>query len=278
MHDGFGVLDGHHPTGEAMHEYYEAYAERSDLLARIDFQVEVTEVSRLEDGQGWRVKMQSNDARSPSSSPSPSPSTSEVQTQKLIIATGVTNHPHRPTLSGSSTFAAPIIHSGELGAKGASMLLDDASIKTVAVLGGGKSAYDAVHLAGRAGHQVEWIIRRSGKGPEWVFPSHTTMGPFSVPREWLSTRRIVSFFSPCLWNDGFAGIRRFLHGTALGRFVAQKFWARLHAATLADCGMLKDEATKVLEPETRFVVLPVLYHSGLSLCIGLFPLSVLANR
>ncbi|KIX07719.1 uncharacterized protein Z518_02373 [Rhinocladiella mackenziei CBS 650.93] len=235
MHDGFGVRKGEHPSGESMHAYYKAYAERSDLLKLIDFETYVQEISRLEGTEGWNLKLNSG-------------STTDVQTKKLIIATGVTNHPHRPVLQDSESFRGPIIHSAELGTKG-NLLIKDPEVKTIAVLGGGKSAYDAVHFAGSSGRRVEWIIRKSGKGPEWVFPSHTNIGPISTPRERLTSRRIVSFFSPCLWKDGFSWIRYFLHFTTLGKLISQKFWANIHQATLDDCGMLKDERTKVLEPE-----------------------------
>ncbi|EXJ87522.1 hypothetical protein A1O3_04482 [Capronia epimyces CBS 606.96] len=251
MHDGFGVAAGQHVTGEAMHAYLRAYAERSNLVRLIDFETHVQEIGQLPNGQGWRLKVR---CARPSASVSASinQNTSnehEIQTKKLIIATGITNRPHRPFLIGAAVFGGPIIHSAELGVKGAA-LMDDPEIETVTVLGGGKSAFDAVHLAGRTGHRVEWIMRKSGKGPEWIFPSHTTIGPVSVVRERLATRRILTCFSPCLWKDGLGWIRHWLHGTAAGKWLRRKFWANLHAKTLDQCGMLKDARTRVLEPET----------------------------
>lgn len=239
MHDGFGILEGQHATGEAMHEYITAYAERSDLVKLIDFETNVTEISQLSNGS-WNLKARVH-----------SDVEVEYQTKKLIVATGVTNVPHRPILRGAEDFGGPIMHSAELGKKGQA-LTDDPSVKTIAVLGGGKSAYDSVHLAGKAGRQVEWIIRKSGKGPEWIFPALTPLGPFPAIREKLAARRIISFFSPCLWTDGFSWIRYFLHSTALGKMMAQGFWSNIHAATLQDCGMRKDERTKVLEPEQKY--------------------------
>ncbi|KAJ9502447.1 hypothetical protein H2202_001568 [Exophiala xenobiotica] len=235
MHDGFGIPDGQHPTGEVMHEYYQAYAEHHDLVKLIDFDTRVCDISRLEGSQGWRLTTEIG--------------SKEFQTKKLLIATGITNHPHRPVLQGAEGFDGPIIHSAELGLKG-SLLFENPSVKTVAIIGGGKSAYDSVHVAGKTGRQVEWIIRKSGKGPEWIFPSRTKIGPFATTREFLPSRRFVSFFSPCLWNDGFSMIRDFLHSTTLGKMIAQKFWANLHAAVVADCGMRNHEKTSVLEPET----------------------------
>ncbi len=239
MHDGFGVPAGSHVSGEVMHNYIRAYAERFDLLTLIDFKSPVDEIWKSKDAEGWTVKLRSGN---------------EIQTHKLLIATGVTNVPNRPQLTRLEDFGGTIIHSAELGMQ-AGALTNNAKVETIAVLGGGKSAYDAVHLAGKAGKRVEWIIRKSGKGPEWIFPAHT-MGPLKAVREKLPARRFISFFSPHLWDDGFGWIRRFLHGTKFGIKIAQTFWQNLHKATLEDCGMLKDERTKVLEPEQRYA-----YHT-----------------
>jgi cation diffusion facilitator CzcD-associated flavoprotein CzcO len=239
MDDVFGIPPGKHPTGEAVHRYIRAYSERSDILKLVDFETKVLEIEQIGPQKGWNLKVSNG-------------SLAEVQTKKLIIATGATNVPHRPKIQNIEAFNGPIIHSGELGKKSTS-LTEDASVQTIAVLGGGKSAYDAVYLAATAGRNIEWIIRKSGKGPEWIFPSHTYLGPFKALREKLPSRRIVSVFSPTLWKDGLGVLRYFLHFTSIGKKIAQKFWANLHLATLTDCGMLKDESTKVLEPETGFV-------------------------
>ena len=176
LDDRFGIPQGQHITGEAMHEYLKAYAKQFDVFRRIDFETEVLEVSRLESTQGWNVK-----ARTPVGE-------QHMQTKKLIIATGVTNRPHKPLISGAEEFDGPILHSAELG-KQAGVIVKDPQIETVAVLAGGKSAYDAVYLAAMAGKHVEWIMRKSGKGPSWVFPSHIVLGPIRIWREvWFFSR------------------------------------------------------------------------------------------
>ena len=70
----------------------------------------------------------------------------------------------------------------------------------------------------------------------------------------FATRRILSFFSPCIWGpvDGFGWIRRILHANPLGKLLSQRFWINLHRATLDDCGYAKDERLRLLEPETRY--------------------------
>jgi cation diffusion facilitator CzcD-associated flavoprotein CzcO len=170
LDDSFGIKKGEHMTGEAMHQFYKRYAQKWDILKRIDFETQVIDISRLESQPGWNVKVLK-------------PSGEHVmQTKKLIIATGVTNRPHVPSITGSGQFDGPIVHSGELG-KRSGLIVKDPDIKVVTVLGGGKSAYDAVYLAASAGKEVEWVIRKSGKGPAWVFPSHVQLGPIKAWRE-----------------------------------------------------------------------------------------------
>jgi len=169
MHEGFGITMDQHVTGQAMHNYVEAYAQKHDLINRIQFGTKVKEASQLPESAGWRLVVST-------------PDESVIDTLKLIVATGVTNEPHRPFITGSEHFEAPIFHSCEMG-RCHTQITQDASAHTVAVLGGGKSAYDAVYLAATHGRSVEWIMRKSGKGPAWVFPAHTHLGPVKVRRE-----------------------------------------------------------------------------------------------
>ena len=180
LDDRFGIQNGQHITGEAMHEFFKAYAGQFDILRRIDFELQVLEITRLEETEGWKVRVQTPDGEQ------------NMQTEKLIIATGVTNRPHKPPIEGSDAFDGPIVHSAELG-KQSGIIVKDPQIQTVAVLGGGKSSYDAVYLAAMAGKEVEWIMRKSGKGPSWVFPSHVQLGPIRAWREVsiLNLSRIV---------------------------------------------------------------------------------------
>ena len=230
-----------------MHQFFKQYAQRFDVLRRIDFETRVLEVTRLEYQQGWNLKVQKPSGQE------------ELQTRKLIIATGVTNQPHRPHIEGAENFDGPIVHSAELGKQSGS-IVKDPEIKTVVVLGGGKSAYDAVFLAAMAGKEVEWIVRKTGKGPSWVFPSHVQLGPIRAWREKLPLRRILSCFSPWFWQDGLSWLRYFLHFTGIGKKITQTFWADIHHTTLKECLYAKEEPLNILEPEQS----PFWYgtHSG----------------
>ena len=172
MDKSFGIQPGEHVPGEAMHDYFVEYALKWDILRRIKFNTVVATIERDKVNTRWEVcvknKYDAIDDRI-------------LHTRKLIVATGVTNAPHRPHLSGQDYFDGPILHTAELGCN--TEWLGDAGIQTVVVIGGGKSAYDAVYLAACAGKQVEWIIRKSGKGPAWVFPAKATLGAFRALRE-----------------------------------------------------------------------------------------------
>lgn len=67
---------------------------------------------------------------------------------------------------GQKGFAAPIILPTELG-PGSYRIFErsDAQKSCITVLGGSKSAYDAVYLFASRGFPVNWIIRKSGYGP-----------------------------------------------------------------------------------------------------------------
>jgi cation diffusion facilitator CzcD-associated flavoprotein CzcO len=267
MGEEFGVKNGEHVPGQVVHEYLTAYAKKWDMPKRINLRTTVRIVERIEDDQGghWRLV-----TRSSGSDSDENPAESTITTRKLIVSTGVTSNPRHPSFRGGEQFDAPIVHSAALGQEHA-RLFENPNIRTVAVLGGGKSAYDAVYMAACAGREVVWLMRRSGRGPAWVFPPHTNIGPFKAwrevresclklltlqtdaPTQKLVTRRIVSFFSPCIWGsvDGFGWVRRILHATWLGKLLSQRFWINLHQSTLNDCGYAKDKRLRLLEPENR---------------------------
>jgi cation diffusion facilitator CzcD-associated flavoprotein CzcO len=238
MDSRFGIEPGQHITGEAMHAYLVAYAQHFELTSRIRFKTYVVQVSKRDEGHGWHVHVDVAGQRQ------------VLSCNKLAVATGVLSVPHLPDLKGAHDFQAPYIHSSQLGPE-CETLMKNPGIQTIAVLGGCKSAYDAVHLAASTGHKVEWIIRKSGRGPTWVFPPHTFLGPIKVWRERLVTRRFLSFMSPCIFPDfsGLSWLRNFLHFNSIGKFISQKFWAAIHADTIHDCAYRTDPKLGVLEPE-----------------------------
>ncbi|KAK3320438.1 cofactor FMO1 FAD enzyme [Cercophora scortea] len=240
----FGVGPEEHIPGDVMHAYLAAYAEHFNITPKIRFNTRVIEIRRRPGKDGWDVETTSTTTTDGKVS-------TVLSCRRLVVATGVLSVPHLPTIQGAEDFDAPIIHSSELGPK-ADAVFHNPEIKTVAVLGGCKSAYDAVYLAATTGHKVEWIIRKSGRGPTWVFPTHTFLGPFRAWREKLVTRRVISLMSPWVWPDlsGFGWLRDILHGgNRVGDFIKTKFWAAIHADTVRDCLYRTDDRLGVLEPE-----------------------------
>ena len=164
-----------------MHKYLHCYAAKWDLLDRMSLNTQVLEVEKLRGDQdgSWRIISRTGgDGTAPLDRRAPE---IVIKAKKLIVATGVTQRPNLPAISGQKSFNAPVFHSASLGRDGA-RLIQDENIRKVAVLGGGKSAYDAVYMFASAGREVEWIIRKSGRGTVWVLPRFTAIGPFSGNR------------------------------------------------------------------------------------------------
>ncbi|KAK3948253.1 hypothetical protein QBC32DRAFT_401060 [Pseudoneurospora amorphoporcata] len=245
---------GHHITGEEMHAYLTAYAQHFDLMKRIRFNTRAVRVVQAPTGDSWEAEIQepSNPINTITTT------TTLLETKKLIMATGILGVPNMPSLAGSSAFDAPLLHSSALGPQYQSVL-QNPNINRVAVLEGSKSAYDTVYLAATTGHKVDWIIRKSGRGPSWVFPSHTKIGPFKAWREKLGNRRISTFMSPCVLPDHSGKqinwIREFLHTTKVGKAVANGFWKTMHEDTIRDCRYRERDSKEGKDSEGRFSVL-----------------------
>jgi hypothetical protein len=111
------------------------------------------------------------------------------------------------------------------------------------------------------GVQVHWIIRSSGIGPTWVAPPYVT--PFKIWLESLLLTRFLTWFSPSIWGeaDGYGLIRRFLHGTWLGRKLVSGFWFVLGDDVVQLMGYEKHPETKKLKPWNH----PFWIASGLSI-------------
>lgn len=236
MHEGFGVKKGQHIPGIAIHEYLNQYAEKFNLLKRIAFQKLVDTVEQIP--EGWRLRLTCLN-------------TNEVlyyTCSKLMVATGLTSRPSNVHFDGSESFEKPIIQFASLAEKG-SQLLADSSIKHVTVFGGGKAASDAVYLFGKGGKSVTWVIRKSGYGPLPMVPSHLRLGFLKFWTEKLTTTRVISWFSPCIWGDAdsFGYVRSLLHGTTVGRWIVDSIWKQLNSEIISQ-GVGNDEKTEKLIP------------------------------
>ncbi|KAJ5166098.1 uncharacterized protein N7482_004879 [Penicillium canariense] len=228
----FGVKPGQHIPGEIIQRYLEAYAERFGFRDRIRLGHRVETAQHHLDGT-WQLKVSHEEKLA------------LIDTKKLIIATGVTSQAYLPTFDGQDAFGAPIFHCRDMLQHEANVLKDG---ERVTVFGGTKSAWDAAYACATSGMQVNWIIRESGHGPNWMAPPYVT--PLKKWLEKLVTTRFLTWFSPCIWGDadGYPRVRRFLHGTWLGRKIVDAFWAILADDVVQLNGFNKHPEVKKLQP------------------------------
>ncbi|CCA71618.1 hypothetical protein PIIN_05554 [Serendipita indica DSM 11827] len=133
-----------------VHEYLQEFATKFNIANKIRYNVSVKHVQRHEDGVRWTLTVLNERGEQET-----------IVCDKLVISTGLTSLPTIPDIP-SESFEPPTFHSRFLGARYEEMRSPE--IKVVTVYGGGKSAYDAVHAATKAGKQVQWVIRTSGAG------------------------------------------------------------------------------------------------------------------
>lgn len=228
----FGVKPGEHIPGHVLQYYFEQYAEHFKFSHRIHLGSRVRSAEHRPD-DSWLLAVHSGGIES------------AIQTKKLIMATGITSEPYLPTFEGQDDFSAPLFHCRDLRQHEGKILQPE---KRVAVFGGTKSAWDAVYACATSHMQVDWIIRESGHGPIWMAPPYVT--PLRKWLEKLVTTRLLTWFSPCIWGeaDGFGPIRRFLHGTWLGRKIVDAFWSILANDVIQLNGYDQHPETAKLKP------------------------------
>ncbi|KAJ6262357.1 hypothetical protein Dda_3165 [Drechslerella dactyloides] len=229
----FGVTPGTHIPGEIVHEYLVAYAKKFGVYDRIRFNSKLATAEYLTAENQWLLTIGEGEAAK------------TLLTDKLIMAMGVTNEPFVPVFEGQEAFDRPLFHAKEL-LRHSDELLKNA--KTVTVFGGSKSAWDAVYLFASNGIKVNWVVRSKGTGFCWMAPSKVT--PAKKWIEKLVTTRFLCWFSPCIWDqaDGYAGVRNFMHGTAVGRGIVDTFFGILGSDVTALCGYDKHPETKKMKP------------------------------
>ena len=250
---GLGVKQRGLLHGETINKYLRKYAEHFDLLRRTRLNTRViraTETTEGDEQKSWLLELSSDgsgDVQSSSSS-------SSITCAKLVIATGQATTPIKPSFEGQSTFTKPLIHSADLG-KVAPSLIADEKVKEVAVIGGSKSAHDAVYMFAMAGKHVTWLTHKNGRGAMPMALPYTQMGPWRVWLEGLLMLRPLSWFGMAPWStgDGFGWVRWLLHETKMGRKMVEGFFANMSAGGPIQSGLLDNEKTKILEPDASLM-------------------------
>ncbi|ODA84170.1 hypothetical protein RJ55_02688 [Drechmeria coniospora] len=206
----FKIKSREHIPGEIVNAYLKAYAANFGIDRLIRLSTKVLAAQHQDDGGGWILTI--NQTGHPGKE-------SKVFTRRLIIATGLTSEAFLPHFDGQETFGRRIFH-GKHFLQNRDTL---ETARTATVFGSNKFAWDAVYSYAQAGAQIRWIIR-------YV--------------------RFLTWFSPCIWGhvDGYAGVRRFLHGTRIGRAIVNGFWSILGGDVMRLNGYDSHPETAKLKP------------------------------
>ena len=167
-----------------------------------------------------------------------------LETKRIIIATGLTSQPNFPQYPGAETFEVPYFHAKDFCRNGETVK----TANEVVVVGGAKSAYDVAYAYAAEGVKVHLVIRESGNGPVWISYPWVLGGKKRLEK--LLSVRFLTWFSPCPFGgvDGWKWVRDLLHGTAVGRFLVDKFWASLGGEVIDVNGYRNHAELQKLEP------------------------------
>ena len=215
----YGIKPFEHIPADVLHRYLTDFAQRFGVFERIRFKTTV-DVIRPSESDGWTLTVNGPNGRH------------TIRTAKLILATGLTSSPNMPEFRNSESFGAPLFHAKDF-CKQAPYLETN---KNAVVIGGAKSAFDVAYAMVEDGATVDMVIRPDGTGPVWIAPDFVT--PLKKRIDHLLVVRLLTWFSPCPWGgeDGYPGIRRFLHGTFIGRWLVDSFWKVLGSDVLTQNG------------------------------------------
>ena len=162
--------------------------------------------------------------------------------EKLIIATGITSKPNLPSTDMSS-FDGVSFHAKDMGHRHQELLADQ--VKHVTIIGGHKSALEAVGTYSQVGKNVEWLIKEEGGGPTWLMPCKDPQGNSTGK---MATVKAMSFLSTSVYHSD-RWLNRFLQSQRwwLGTYIITKAWAAVTKMIQMDT-YSKSENGKRLKP------------------------------
>ena len=230
----YDMFDGIHVC-----EYLEAFAQskkfaEKTIKDRIKFQSKVTKI--MKEGAEWTVTVNE---------------TEKLQCRKLILAIGLTSTPILPTFE-QQDFIPPIIHTKGL-ADQTDFLLSP-SIQKIVVIGGSKSAFDAVQMLCDAGKSVSWLIRKTGEGPA-ILAAPDAPPPLSNSHEIISLRLVTSM-NPSIFHAS-DGVETFFHRTSIGKWLTASVWSAVEGMWIKPAKYDRNENFKLLKSDR-----PGFWHSS----------------
>lgn len=141
---------------------------------------------------------------------------------RIIDATGLTSTANIPAIPGRGRYQGQILHHKDFGRHQDSILRSPKPRK-IAVIGGAKSAADVAYACAKAGHEVHWIIRRSGAGPA-AFVAAKGSGSYENSNESFYTRLTSHFLASWFFDESSTWLGRLLYNTSLGRGFLKVCW------------------------------------------------------
>lgn len=222
-----GITKNGMVTGYMVHDYLQKYAEDHDLLSRIRFNTFVDRVERS--SRGWKLHLRD--------------STDTIDTEKLLVATGVTSVPSMPGTFSTEAATIPVIHSKELGVS--SRLIESDDIRSITIVGASKSAYDAVYMLLSMGKQVNWLIRPDGNGPLAIVPADFFGFVNGIA---ISSTRLMTYLSPSILKSTGA-LTGFFQRSRVGRWCTNAFWNTITYLSNQHAGYAQHDHVAALKPD-----------------------------
>ncbi|KAK0388027.1 hypothetical protein NLU13_4271 [Sarocladium strictum] len=232
----YGLTEGQHIPAATLHRYLTDFSKKFGIFERTRFDTKVVAIESTP-SDTWKVTVTSSKASGPEE---------VLETEKLIMATGLTSEPNLPTYPGQETFTSQFFHAKDFCAKSETVN----TCKRAVIVGAGKSALDCAYAfaSNPNSEQVHVIIRPAGDGPVWLAPPYVT--PFKRKLEELLHTRAVSWFSPAPWGneDGYGMVRGFLHGTGLGNLIVTNFFNTISGEVINAHGYNEDPEVFKMKP------------------------------
>lgn len=229
-------------------------ARKHDILRRCRFNTCVDSVEI--NGSGWEINAHAAGDEN---------AKRQILTcDKLIVATV-----SRPNLDYHlSNFDDISFHPVKMGRRHEELVAD--SVKHVTIIGGHKSALEAVGKCSQAGKKVEWLVKAGGGGPTWMMPARDPKGN---PMAKMAVKRAMGVFSTSVYHSN-RWIDRFFHSGWwwLGTWLLMWVWGVITKQMQGD-KYTKSENGRKLRPNPERYVSFVAAISPFFLIVGVVRLS-----